>query len=144
MPTGIYPRVSTEERFWGKVVKQEDGCWKWIGCLDDGYGRFWDGRLVRAHRLAFEWIKKAIPKEMTLDHLCRNRACVNPDHLEVTSVKVNILRGVGIAAINSKVTHCPKGHPYDEENTYLTPDGWRDCRKCRQEAKKRWQLNRIL
>jgi hypothetical protein len=101
-------------------------CWEWTGPRDrDGYGKCSYGR--RAHRLAYERLKGPIPEGLVIDHLCRNRACVNPAHLEPVTIAENNRRGIQPSA--SK-THCVNGHEYDPENTYLRPNGHRDCRAC--------------
>lgn len=86
------------------------------------------------HRVAWETLRGPIPDGMQLDHLCRQRACWNPDHLEPVSPRENVLRGVGITAMNAKKTHCPQGHPYDDANTGITSTGKRRCRACGREA----------
>ena len=115
----------------------ESGCWIWMGSVNpNGYGSFTDAKLVperrtfSAHRYIYEAMKGPIPDNCDLDHLCRVRCCVNPDHLEPVSRRINLLRGRGRTARNAQVTHCPKNHPYDETNTYILR-GKRFCRKCR-------------
>lgn len=122
-------RGDDETRFWSKVDAAD--CWEWTGGKDpEGYGRF---RLpsgwVRAHRWAWEHFVGPIPERLVLDHLCRNRGCVNPEHLEPVTVKVNVLRGTSFVSQNVAKTHCPKGHPYDEHNT-IHRNGRRVCRAC--------------
>ena len=122
------------ERFFQKVGEEdENGCWPWLAAKKWGYGCFAleGGKVqVRAHRYAYEVLVGPIPEGLTIDHLCRNRGCVNPSHMEPVTMGVNVLRGDGPSARNARVTHCPRGHPYDEENTYRRSDGGRDCRTC--------------
>ena len=122
-----------ETRFWAKVRKTET-CWMWTACLlRDGYGLFSvNGALVRAHRFAYELLVGPIPQGFTLDHLCRSRACVRPEHLEPVTNKDNVLRGNGLTALNARKTQCPQGHPYDLFNTHCNLKGGRVCRECRK------------
>ena len=127
----------------------DEQCWPWIGGKATGYGRFEPDatrhppprRQVAAHRFAYELLVGPIPEGLTLDHLCGNTLCVNPAHLEPTTMRENILRGVtSAAAVNARKTHCSHGHPYDDENTYLvrTQNGTvRKCRTCDLERKRR-------
>lgn len=123
-----------EERFWRQVRKTR-GCWYWKGHLNRaGYGRFkdFDGRSREAHRVAWELTRGEIPPN--LDHLCRRRNCVRPSHLEPVTHQENVLRGESFAAINARKTHCPKGHPYSRENTYVYNNPYsRRCKICRAE-----------
>ena len=113
-------------------VIQESGCWDWVGTLSQGYGRM---RGASAHRIAYEQAKGPIPEGLTIDHLCRNRACGNPDHMQAVTNRENVLRGVGPTARNARKTHCPKGHPFDEANTF-TGRGYRECRTCWRERER--------
>lgn len=145
---------STEERhrlFWSRVEK--DGplpscrpdlgpCWVWIAGGDD-YGLFWDGDRTRgAHRIAYEEIVGPIPDGEELDHLCRVRRCVRPDHLEIIDHRTNTTRGVGFVAANSVKSVCAHGHPYDLLNTYVNPSGSRECRTCMKDRVRRWTARR--
>lgn len=131
------------DRFMEKFHVVEPGCWEWHGAKDqNGYGCFGVGRrsegVVRAHRWAYQHWVGTIPDGLVLDHLCRNPSCVNPDHLEAVTEQENILRGVGVSARNVLVTHCPWGHEYTTENTYVYPGkGSRLCRTCARERQRR-------
>ncbi len=136
---GPKPRPAVD-RFAEKIALTDTGCIEWIASSDSkGYGKFQcesgrNGRLMPAHRWAYEWIVGPIPVGLQLDHLCRNRLCVNPAHLEPVSQQENILRGVGLAAENAEKTACPVGHPYAGDNLYTNPTtGSRLCRACRRE-----------
>ncbi len=135
------------DRFWSKVNKLDDGCWEWMGSISlTGYGQFSrDGKTMLAHRVAYIWAKGEIPEGLEIDHLCRNRKCVNPSHMELVTRSENIRRGllpeIGRKYGESK-THCPQGHPYSEQNTYHRPDRpSRDCKICRKEASRRCLSN---
>jgi hypothetical protein len=148
---GIGPEVTPiEERFWAAVDKNgpwpertdlEGRCWVWTRALTNGYGHIQERgtrRNVPAHRLSYELHGGTLVDELEIDHLCRNRACVNPAHLEQVTNTVNVLRGEGPAAQNARKTHCKYGHPFAGENLRLTPDGKRQCRTClraRQRAR---------
>ena len=124
---------SVEDRFWSKVDTGGE-CWLWLASLyPGGYGNFWDGtRHVRAHRWAYERLVGPIPEGLQLDHLCRVRVCVNPDHLEPVTNRENIMRGEGLTAKQARQTHCKRGHEFTEANTYLQKrDGGRVGRVCR-------------
>lgn len=126
--------LTTEERFWQKVEINPDGCWNWTGSTTKGYGQFGlKGRLVYAHRYSYQTLVGEVPSGLELDHLCRNRQCVNPQHLEEVTHSVNIKRGLGPSISRQRQlskTHCPSGHPYDNTNTYVTSQGKRHCRAC--------------
>ena len=127
MSTNLTPA----QRFWSKV-EFTDTCWLWQASGVRIYGRFYvDGSGVYAHRWAYEFCLGLIPNGLGLDHLCRIRRCVNPDHLEPVTQRENILRGEGVSAISARKTECIQGHPFNEENTYYRPDtGTRQCRRC--------------
>ena len=152
-PVGGGPQKNRGEsaRFWEKVDKRPDGCWIWTAVLSpSGYGKFWtdDGRTARSHRWSYEHARGQIPDDLQLDHLCRVRACVNPEHLEAVSPMTNTMRSNAPTAFNAVKTECPQGHPYDNENTYRlppsewAPNGGRACRICRNEASRRYRAKK--
>jgi hypothetical protein len=132
--------LSEEDSVWLRVEKSED-CWEWRGAMfRNGYGRFdrrGPRRICMAHRLVYEYVKGPIPEGLDLDHLCRNRRCVNPDHLEPVTRRVNLMRGETLIRANAKKTHCRNGHAFTPEN--LSPEfpGRRVCLICRTANKKR-------
>ena len=110
-------------------------CWEWTGSAHNaGYGVV--GAKL-AHRLSYEAFVGPIADTLTIDHLCQNRKCVNPAHLEPVPLAINVLRGDSPPARNARKTHCPQGHPYDEVNTYRTTKGHRICRACHAERARR-------
>ena len=114
-----------------KVDFQDDGCWEWQGNIDQyGYGTY-GNQCYMVHRVVYEMLVDKINPEDTIDHLCYNRACVNPDHLEAVPFTVNVMRGNNPYAINKRKTHCLNGHEFDEVNTYIHPKrGTRHCKAC--------------
>lgn len=124
------------ERFQAKYTVLANGCWQWNAAMHGaGYGAFslrengvWVTRL--AHRLAYEHFVGPILDGLTLDHLCRNRACINPAHLEPVTLQENKARGYSPVACNARKTHCSRGHAYIPENTHVKKNGYRDCRHC--------------
>lgn len=120
-----------EQRFQQAVSGNPIECWIWPGRPNaDGYGTIKvDGAYVRAHRWVWQRLRGPIPEGLDLDHVCRVRNCVNPDHLEPVTRRENTRRGISVPAINGRRTHCKWGHPFDEENTKR--DGRRrSCRAC--------------
>lgn len=126
------------QRFWSKVnVGKPNDCWTWkASTTTGGYGQFLvEGRLVHAHRVAYTLTVGPIPEGLELDHLCRNRRCVNPTHLEPVTRQENIRRGEGLAGINARKTHCPRGHALSGDNLYKyqpkdRPGPRRRCKVC--------------
>lgn len=120
-----------------RFIVAPSGCWEWQGWTSlDGYGELQiNKKSLRAHRLFYETHKGKIPKGLVIDHLCRNRACVNPEHMEPVTIKENTLRGFGSPAQNKRKTHCKHGHAFTEENTYKIHGG-RFCKTCRARNRK--------
>ena len=130
----MFPKPTIHERFWAKVSFTET-CWLWVGAKNPkGYPQCWNGqRVTPAHRFAYEFCVGPIPEGLEIDHLCRVRNCVNPDHLEPVTHRENTLRGFSPMANNARRTHCPKGHLYDAHNILLYR-GSRYCRACKGMA----------
>jgi hypothetical protein len=123
--------------FWSKVFAEDSAaCWRWTGGLNrNGYGRIGPrnpGKTRLAHRISYEMCVGPIPEGLTLDHLCRNPACVNPSHLEPVTQQENLARGEGIGVKNKRKTHCKHGHKLTPENIYRVPKG-RLCLRCKQQ-----------
>lgn len=128
-------------RFWDYVSPEPNsGCWLWTGSLDaKGYGSFWGvGAHLKAHRFWYEHLYGPVPLGLELDHKCRVRCCVNPDHLEAVTHLENMRRGDNH---HRHKTHCRNGHPYDSVNTYAYR-GERLCRECRRQSVRQHQMKR--
>lgn len=147
-PEKILPRAGGRKvqapgvLFWEKVDASGD-CWEWLGAKrPNGYGVFGtQGKNEGAHRFAWENLVGKIPDGLVIDHLCKNRGCVNPDHLEPVTYSENNIRGAGpfLSRIRRAVTHCKYGHEFTEENTYVST--WqgstkRVCKQCRKSRTK--------
>lgn len=141
-------------RFWSKIYADPSGCWQWIASLTGrGYGVFRVGsrrahaaaprHLSYAHRLSYESLVSPIAGALTIDHLCRNRGCVNPAHMEPVTIGENILRGNGSSAVRARQTHCLRGHPFDSLNTHIRQDGTRHCRACDRDRCRRYYERKI-
>ena len=130
------------ERLTAKIIVAQNGCWLWHGAkTSSGYGNVMVGsrrdgsrRYVKAHRLVYEFLRGPIPAGTELDHLCRTPVCVHPLHVEAVTHKINVNRGNG----HGHETHCPRGHEYSPDNTYINR-GKRYCRHC---AKDKYAKNR--
>lgn len=134
------------ERLLEKVVKRPSGCWLYTGQTNaKGYGRIkHQGRTVRAHRVAYEVLVGPIPDGLTLDHTCRVRNCINPQHLEPVTAQENTRRRVPARANSfcKAKTHCPAGHAYDTANTYRNKQGSRVCRACRRASQRAYEARK--
>jgi len=123
-----------------------DGCWSWVGSTRSGYGVFSIGgkhrRTMAAHRLVYELLVGPIPEGLQIDHLCRNRGCVRPSHLEPVTAAENVRRAI-LAGSRDKPA-CKWGHPFNAENTYWHPNGQRGCRACARERANRQRRDASL
>lgn len=143
---GIMPRKITNltEYFWSKVCKTNT-CWIWLGSrASEGYGRIKprNSKTILVHRFSYELHKEKIPDGLTIDHLCRVRGCVNPEHLEAVTNRENIRRGISPAGIHSRKTHCPRGHSLSGYNLFIKKNT-RQCRECTNMFKRiRYQKRR--
>lgn len=123
----------TLEELRDRAIVTPSGCWLWSGAKTNlGYGTVCvDGRTQYVHRVAMRLAGRELTR--STDHLCRNRACFNPLHLDAVTQRVNVLRGEGVAAQHAKKTHCDNGHELSGANLIILNDrGWRDCRACRR------------
>jgi hypothetical protein len=128
--------ISTLEGMLGNCTVDANGCLVYSVVDLEGYPRVnYQGSRRRAHRLFYEVFVGPIPQGLTLDHLCRNRACVNPAHLEPVLSVENVMRGMSPIAQNARKTHCKHGHPFDDPDPIPRKLGGRVCRICRA----RWQ-----
>jgi hypothetical protein len=143
-------KTPASARFFSFVNVIRGGCWEWAGFVDkDGYGHFMKetGLHVGAHRFSYELFVGDIPEDMQIDHLCRNRKCINPTHLEVVTLKENVLRGHGITATNLRKTRCVNGHEFSELNTMYARGGEKrvcaECsrRRCLEYQKRKREVN---
>jgi len=116
-----------------KVQIDERGCWVWTGTKTaGGYGQMRVGgkRKDYTHRVSYRLHKGPIPEGLAIDHLCKNRACANPEHLEAVHPKVNAMRGDAPGIVAYRTNRCFQGHEFTPENTVIMSGKWRRCRTC--------------
>ena len=134
-----YKLSDLPKRLQSKIMPEPiSGCWLWTRCLVYGYGSvYWDGKLRKAHRVVYEILKEPIPYGLHIDHLCRVRSCVNPNHLEPVTNRENIQRG-NSGLFNRRKTHCSRGHAFTEDNTIVVKGRERErfCKTCIRERQR--------
>ncbi len=125
-----------------QIIVNEQHCWLWQGGKKPkGYGVYSTRKsgvkkTWNAHTCAYEVFSGQVPEGLELDHLCRQRACVNPCHLEPVTRTVNLYRGHGAIALKAAQTHCIHGHDFDAKNTYIRSNGTRECRACKKRRRR--------
>lgn len=140
---------ATRERFFDKFERNGADCWVWTASrLPNGYGSFWVGengiKAANAHRFAYRLLVGEVPDGLVLDHLCRNRACVNPEHLEPVTDRENMWRGEHASIVAARKGQCVNGHKMTPENTRIAPArpgrrnrATRECRQCGRDQERR-------
>lgn len=136
------PRQRPIDRFTRQVRVVASGCHEWAGTIDKyGYGQFGTGgrtgQKVGAHRWAYRHYKGPIPEGFQIDHLCRNRKCVNPEHMEAVTPRENVMRSSNPASVNARRTHCVNGHPLFGDNIYPNTSRQRVCKICKKATSDR-------
>jgi hypothetical protein len=128
--------IPFESRLRVGITISDSGCWLWTGyAYSNGYAAMsWQGKQQLLHRLAYEHYVGPIPDGLQLDHLCRVRSCVNPDHLEPVTAMENTRRAMRLSCVN--------GHPFTPDNTYIPTDGKRYCRECRRRRVREYRQRR--
>lgn len=135
--------VDPLERLLSHVIPEPNsGCWLWDAADNGrGYGVAWyNGGMKPAHRVIYALLRRPLTPDIVLDHTCRVRSCVNPDHLRECTNRENIFAAGSLSPskINSEKTHCPAGHEYNQENTRINVNGARECRRCCSRQSAEW------
>lgn len=145
-------RKSVEQRFYERYIPEPNsGCWIWtagVTCkqTQHSYGTFTIDHLdkkILAHRLSYFLNIGPIPEGTEIDHKCRVTLCVNPKHLEAVTHKENVLRGIGKAAFNARMTDCKNGHALTGNNLYISPKGKRRCKRCSLMTNRKWYARKV-
>lgn len=139
--------IQVWERFNNFVIPEPNsGCQLWVGGVgSSGYGVFWNGeKTVSAHRFSYEFNCGVIPDNLVIDHICRNRLCVNPEHMRIVTTRTNVLENSeGRCAANLRKTHCKNGHEFTEKNTRRNGSG-RKCIECDRKNALRYKARKRL
>lgn len=139
---GKYVKRTIEQRFYARVVKLDNGCWEWQGSKTRGYGSFTvNNEAYRAHVFSYIMFKGPIPEGMQIDHLCRKRDCVNPEHLEAVTQLENVRRSNSPGAIALRTGKCMNGHALTPENArpHKRNPNWRHCMMCAANRKRHYK-----
>jgi hypothetical protein len=136
------------ERILTNIAIDDNGCWLWTLKIDQhGYGATTVGggphRHQHVHRVTYILFVGDIDDDLTIDHLCRVRACCNPDHLEPVTIQVNLLRGEAPPALNARKTHCKNGHLLEGANVKVEATGFRRCQICARDYRRQWNKTRV-
>jgi hypothetical protein len=134
------------ERMLSRTEKPDSGCWEWQGATSGGYGVVgYQSRQWYTHRLSYSILRGELKDGLQIDHLCSNRKCWNPNHLDQVDCRTNLLRGNTMTAKRAAQTHCMTGHEFTEENVKIRPNGTRYCRACARirERQRYWDKNPV-